>query len=405
MLQIESRLNELREWIETADADILTIYADVNPANPENAGRSWLKRIKNALQELPEIRDSQGKRDEPLYDLVMELLEQEKPEARTLALFAYRDKNKKLRAERLDLQIDLPIVNLANGRVDVRYGDPYLTPLLFAVDEYERTGILIMKPDGWKFYEVFLGEAREVEEIFGDTPGEDWNLIAKSNERISTEMNYRAANPGGRFDKLSPKDRASARTDAWLNKYYNKLARALSRTVDSLPIERLALVGEKWQTSHFETYLTRRLQNRIVARIPLWPDSGKLSPNTVWRRVELALIEAERKNEMELLDKLNGNEGLRGIDKVLDALQMGRVQVWILPWSLDINIWRCSEGGFIAASREIAETVCSQPEEVPLREYVLRLAAEYGSDLEFVRGKAEERLLKEMGGMAALPRW
>ncbi len=102
MLHIERQLEELRQWLEAAHDNVLSIYADVHPGKPENAGRAWRLRIKNALKELPEIRDRAGRRDEPLYEEVLRLLESERPEARTLALFAHRDSDGRLHIQRLD---------------------------------------------------------------------------------------------------------------------------------------------------------------------------------------------------------------------------------------------------------------------------------------------------------------
>lgn len=405
MISIETQLQALRQWSEATEDDVLTIYADVNPAKPENADRAWLKRVKNALKDLPEILDCQGKRDQPLYDQVMALLEVERPEARTLALFAHRDHHGKLYTERLDLQVELPLVDVARGRVEARYGAPYITPLWFAVDEYERAGILMLNRRRWRFFEVFLGEIREDEETLASIDSEDWKALEEASRRVSSEWDARAAQPGGRYDKLSPKDRAAARVETWVHKLYSRLSHLLDQAVDRLAVERLVLVGEQWQTSHFETYLSRRLQRRIVARLPLWPEVRQASATALWHRVEPVLLEAERHAELALLEKIREQPGLWGIDPVLDALQLGRVQRWVLPWSLELTIWRCPQGGFVAATWETAKTLCEQPESVRLREHVLNLASEYGAEIEFVRGDAEQRLLEEMGGMAALLRW
>lgn len=405
MLHIEKQLEELRQWLETAQDNVLSIYADVHPGRPENAGRAWRLRVKNALKELPEIRDRAGSRDERLYDEVLRLLESERPEARTLAIFAHRDGEDRLRIQRLDLQVELPVVDLAHGRVEARYGSPYATPLWFAADEYQRAGILLLTGARWRFLEVFLGEVREGEEVFPQISPADWQELKEASGRIAEELRARSLRPGGRSEKLSPKERAAARTGAWLHRMYGTLARLLEQAADRLAIERLVLVGEQWQMSHFETYLSRRMQQRVAARTSLWPEAQHASPASVWRHLEPLLLEAERRGEMALLEQVREHGGLWGVDAVLNALQLGRVRLWILPWSLDIRVWRCPEDGFLAASRDTAAQVCARPEETPLRDHVWSLAAQYGADLEFVRGEAEQRLANEMGGMAALLRW
>lgn len=405
MIPIESQLQRLRQWSETAETDVLSIYADVNPGKPENVGRAWLKRIKDALKDLPEILNRQGRRDQPLYDQVMALLEAERPEARTIALFAHRDVHDRLYVERLDLQIELPVVDIAHGRVDARYGAPYITPLWFAVDEYQRAGILLLSRERWRFFELFLGEIREDEEVLGEIDAMEWQALEETSRRISEEWSIRAEKPGGRYDKLSFKERMATQISTWVHRMYGRLSRLLDKAVDNLAIERLVLVGEQWQTSHFETYLSRRQQRRIVAHVPLWPEAHKTSVTALLRRVEPVLIAAERRGELALLDQIREQPGLWGIDPVLDALQLGRVRRWVLPWSLESKIWLCPKERFVAATQEIAKILCEQPVVVPLREHCLRLALEYGAEIEFVRGDAEQRLLKEMGGMAALLRW
>ena len=54
--------------------------------------------------------------------------------------------------------MELPVVDLAHGRVECRWGEPYVTPLLYALDEYERAGVLYLDQMSWRFYEIFLGE-------------------------------------------------------------------------------------------------------------------------------------------------------------------------------------------------------------------------------------------------------
>jgi hypothetical protein len=404
MLNIENQLQTLRSWTENAGSDVLSIYCGVNPAKPENAGKAWLRRVKNSLEKLPEIRNVEGKRDTPLYDQVLKLLEEERPQARTLALFAHRDAHGRLHAQRLDLQVELPVVDLAQGRVDARYGAPYLAPLWFAVDEYQRSGVLLLTVGRWRFFEVFLGEAREATDIFAAVSDSEWQELNEASRKVSDVWGGRSARPGGRYDKLSPKDRLAAKVSTWMHKLYSRLGHLLEPVVANLGISRLVLIGEAWQISHFEGYLSRKLQDKIVARIPLRPELEKANASAIAREVEPALEEAERREELRTLDAIREQPGLWGVDPVLDALQLGRVKRWVLPWSLNEKIWRCEEG-FVAATRATAEIICEQPQQVDLREHALNLANEFGADIEFVRGEAERRLQQEMGGMAALVRW
>ena len=405
MTGIEKKLNELKKWSEQAKDNFLTIYANVDPSKPENQGDSWKTRIKNSLKEIPEIRNRDGKRDQTLYDLAINLIDELRPEARTFALFIHRDIHDKIYYERLDLQIDIPVVDIANGRIQARYGEPYLTPLWFAVDEYERTGILLLSEKKWRFFEIFLGEIVEDNELFNTIASDDWKTLKEINEKISQELDSRALKPGGRFDKLSYKERSTARLSPWIQKLYKTLGRLLEKSVDQLHIDRIILVGENWQTGYFETFLSKRIQQKIIANVTSWPGVDECSPQTLWRKIEPIVIDHERKKELMLIKEIKDQPGLWGIDEVLNAVQMGRVKTWVLPWSLNINVWICNTEKLVSSSREILEQFCDSPKLVQLREIVIDLASEFGANIEFVRGDAEKQLIEEMNSMAALLRW
>jgi peptide subunit release factor 1 (eRF1) len=53
----------------------------------------------------------------------------------------------------------------------------------------------------------------------------------------------------------------------------------------------------------------------------------------------------------------------------------------------------------------MAQLLCPEPQPAPLRDLVWVLGRDFGAKLEFVRGEAEERLLHEFQGAAALLRW
>ncbi len=290
-------LNTLIQDLQAAFGDsrtpVLSLYADINPARPENAGLAWVGRIKNALKELPEFRE--GKRDPSLYEQILALLEQERPSARTLVLFASRDPDGKLVLRRIDLQVELPVVDLAHGRVEARWGEPYLTPLIFAFDEYERAGVVHLSGARWHFYELFLGELREDTEIFANISADEWRELQELADRIENVVAERRARSGGTFDKLSPKEREAAKVSLWMHKLYVRLAHALDKAVDRLGIERLVLMGEAWQVSHFEGYLNRGLRNRIVARVGHPTNFHAPTPQDILERVLPVLEAAERR--------------------------------------------------------------------------------------------------------------
>lgn len=375
----------IRERIAPQAAPVLSLYADVNPAKAENARRAWLIRAKNALRELEMPEDVRAQ-------VVDALEEQVIPEARTLVLFASREL-----FQRYHLHCELPVVDLAHGRVDARWGEPYVAPLVYAIDEYERAGVLWLAGEGWRFFEVFLGEIQEAEQVFAAVEPEDWQRL----------RDYEPTR-GGALARPHPypdRDKYSRRLEAWAYRFFRRLAHLVERAVGEREIHRLVLVGRQEATRNFEQCLSRAMRGRVIAHSSDLPVANA-SPRVVLEKVAPVLEAAERAQELRLLERIRSQPGVWGLGATLEALQEGRLAVLVAPWNLNARVWRCREG-WVAASREEALAVCANgdPAVVPLRDHIAELAAEFAARLEFVRGEAENRLTSELGGLAGLLRW
>jgi hypothetical protein len=104
---------------------VLSAYLSVNADIPENQGRAYLVRLRDAMHDegAPEglqrrVREYTG--------------EETHPEARTLAIFADEDDL----FEVYQLQVDVP--------ESFRWGDPYVAPLTLVLDEYEPYGAVVL---------------------------------------------------------------------------------------------------------------------------------------------------------------------------------------------------------------------------------------------------------------------
>jgi hypothetical protein len=375
----------VHERIAPYAAPVLSLYADVNPGRPENARRAWVIRVKNALREL-ELPDEVRAR------VVVALEEQVILDARTLVLFASRDLFR-----RYDLHCELPVVDLAHGRVEARWGEPYVTPLVYALDEYERAGIVWLTGERWRFFEVFLGEIQEAEQIFAAVDPEDWQCLREYDRSRGAAV--------ARPHPYPDRDKYSRRLEAWGYRFLRRLAHLVERAVAEREIHRLVLLGRQEATRNFEQCLSRAMRGRVVAHTsdaPL-PDA---SPRLVLEKVGPVLEAAEREQELRLLERIRSQPGVCGLSATLRALQEGRLAVLVVPWTLEARVWQCPDG-WVAASPQEAVVLCPDAEaaEVPLRDHIAELAASFAARLEFVRGEAERRLTAELGGLAGLPRW
>jgi hypothetical protein len=115
------------------DEPVFSAYVSVNAAIPENQGHAYLARLRDAMNDrgVPE----------GLQDRVRESVEQERhPRARTLAIFAAEDGL----LEVYRLPVDLP--------ESARWGDPYVAPLVLALDEYEPYGVVVVDAERFRYF-------------------------------------------------------------------------------------------------------------------------------------------------------------------------------------------------------------------------------------------------------------
>lgn len=384
---------EIRNHLADLQPPVLSLYVEVNPAQTYNARRAWAIRAKNSVKELGLPRT--------LEAVVFSAIEQElAPEARTLAIFAAvetRSKRVEMDVVRIPLHIDLPIVDLAHGRVEARWGEPYFAPLLYALDEYERVGVIWLRGEGWRFFEVFLGEIEEHTEVFREIEPEVWKELQEFDPgRVRSLAQARTS---------GSRDRFSQRMETVAYRYLKRLADLTERGVAAMEIHRLVLLGREESTKTFVQMLSRSMRESIVAQISDLP-VPQASPAAVLEKVLPVLMQVEREQEMALLQQIQEQPGVWGIDPTLDALQAGRLSVLAAPWQLDERVWICSNG-LMAGTKQAASLFCDgeEPQPIALRDVIVEACAAYATRLEFVSGPAAEKLVNEMKGIAGLLRW
>jgi peptide subunit release factor 1 (eRF1) len=391
----KEEVRRIKESLKDLKTPALSLYLDINPAKPDNAGRAYALRAKDAMKALAV--------PEALAEKVLELLKHEVVQAKTLALFADQE-----RLELFPLQVELPLVRavktafvdektsrlLTDGAL-AHYGEPFLLPLVYALDEYERYGVVYVDQERWRVFEVFLGEIAEVKDAFLALDTEAWR-------RLSLDAPGRRFNLSGIARGGAGQDLFAKRLAAWEERFYKALAHELVRHVEERGFTRLLLMGPEEHTKLFLGYLPKRLKEKVVAELPSLPHPGA-SPGEVLKRLEPVLEEVERQAEVRLLEELEEAYPKAAFGpEVLARVQEGRVELWVLPWHLERELYACD--GLYLAEEAQALAYCQNPEKKPLAVVLPELAAGYAARVEFVRGEAERRLL-ERGGMAALLRW
>lgn len=388
-------IERLQSKVGEHSGPVLSLYLATNPADRDvldyTAGgkhKPFVIRAKDTLKALGVPEKLRGR--------VLDRLEHDVIRGRTRALFAGEDV-----LEVYDLNVDLPVVDLPHGEVLARWGEPYVLPLLLALDEYERYAVVLLDEERWRLFEVYLNEVRELADAFRAVAPEAWRKLSESKPATPMGQGGRAATARGGTGR----DRFDRRVLAWTHRFYRQLAGELAGWLERLGAERLILMGVPEETHYFEQLLPRAVRERVAAHLPLPAGGSKVDPSEVLRRSEEAIERIERSKEAELLDRVR-EEGLWGKGAVLEALQEGRVYVLVMPWRPEGEVWRCPDTGYAALEREQAEAVCPEgAKPADLAETLVELAGLFGARVEFVRGDNADRLEREFGGLAGLKRW
>jgi len=376
----------IKENLAPRSAPVLSIYLNVNPAEPTNANRAWLVRVKDSLKGLNVPREVREK--------VMRELEATRPAARTYVVFAADDL-----MQVYALQVDLPVVDLAHGRIEARWGEPYVFPLAYAIDECARHGVVLLDKEKWRFFEVYLGEIKEVADAFLGL-SLDHNHARKLEKRPAERWMQGNVVLGGGAEG----DHYERHIEAWVERFYKRAAGILEKLVAASSIDALIFMGPHEDTHFFEQYLPRTLRQRLAGHASALPKANP-SAGEVLEKVAPVIAEKLQATEMALLDEIR-DVGRWSVPTVLKELQMGRFYLLVAPWNLNGSVLRCARGLVVTNQQEV-EAYCpgQAAEPTALRDVIVDLTIAHGARLEFVHGEAESRLLREFGGLAALSRW
>lgn len=398
MITLE-QIKLFKEKLESLGVPVLSVYCDTDPSKEENKSMAWVIRIKNALKDYNTL-DIKLKNGRTFLEEFLLSLETLHPETRTLAKFAWINDKNEMDSETFELQIDLPAVDLSLGRVDIHYGKPYLLPIYYAFDEYDRIGVLHIYGTKWRFYEVFLNEVEEITDTFAEISSDEWRDIQDHltaiDQNLYGERNFNA--------RQKFKDKFKSKYQNWSHKLYNRLADMLEKSMHKLDISRLVLMGTDWLLSFFENYLSHDIKKLIIGHVSNPTNPDNVSNKEILEKITPLLEKTENDEEKKYFDLVYQGFGISGLSDVLEALQIGRLQILLLPWDFDAKAYKC-EDGLIFGFLDEAKKHCDNPAEINLREYITELAEEYSTKIEFVKADIKDKLYSEFGGIAGVCRW
>ncbi len=371
-----AQAQDLRQAI-TSVADrrgpVFSAYLSVNADIPENQGRTYLVRLRDAMNDEGVPKDLQQR--------IRDYLEEEThPAARTLAIFADDDDL----FEVYRLQVDVP--------ESFRWGDPYVVPLTLVLNEYEPYGAAVLDAERFRYFVVSpLSSAHGEEEV-------------KANGFREVDLHPSEPYPrGGGSTDLDP---AGRKHESNIHNFYKELGERTRNVTFQEGVRRLILAGPKERTTEFWRTLPNELKERVVAEehVDIGESEGELLDD-----LEAIRERAEHEREKELLDEIR-ERGVRGSDETIAALQEeNRIYHLAVLWEMEAEIRWCDNDGLAIRDATAEECpFCGQQTRVrPLTDVLVDLAATRGARLDFMLGENENTdvLRDEFGGIAGLTRF
>jgi peptide subunit release factor 1 (eRF1) len=367
-----SRLHTLTQ----EEGSTLTLYLDIDQNKQANRKRGWLVQAEALLKSLKAEHGA----DRKLADAsrrAVDLLRRVKPSGLSALVVVH------LPSRTAEVhQLKVPMAASAYWRQGA-----FLRPVVEAMDEHERYGVVLTSTQRARLFTVSMGEIAEHEDLLSETSPRTRALGA---------------------DQMRSQKRRDRRHEEEVTIHVKKVIDALHDLALRVPFDRLIIAGTAKATAQLERLLPRRLQGKLVRSIPM-PMTA--TPREVLDGILKVRERMEREQEASLVEGVlaelhDRGKAVAGFAAVLDAVNQGRV--WTLVYSKDFSALAgvCSDCAAYSAHARGPCVYCGGTVK-PLAQPVDRVSQsvlEMGGRVEVVDGPAKTALTKK-GGVAALLRY
>jgi len=356
---------------------VLSIYLDVDQSKAANLNRGFESLLASRLRTVEARFDDECEaRDfEAAASCVRDFVSKYEPGARGLVVFAQATGYLWARELNVPTQTQARWQRAAN-----------IQPLVEALDEYQRYGVVWVDRKKARLYTILLGRIEKHAEV----------------EAIGRVSHVKSA---GR-DHLLSQSNFQRKADERVHSHFKHVVELLANIVKTHPFDRLVLMGTAATTSELQRILPKWLHSRVVASLPLATDA---TDKDLVDAVEGIEYTAERNVELALMEELfngNGRGASTSVSETLMALNERRVRELFYAHGRRIPGGVCPVCG---AVRDSADTMCDfcgvavEPTE-DIIEAVADRALASGASIEELRGAAAARLTAS-GGLGAFLRY
>jgi peptide subunit release factor 1 (eRF1) len=370
-LPIERTIDEILDF-DAHGARALTLYLSTDPAR--EAGADLRAQLQDLLHPIAErLRADPAARaqlDRELVD-VRTQLDTMHPPPRGLAVFSC--------AVRGFLQaVPLPerVAPFACWQEELE-----IRPLLAAVDEHERTIVLLVDKEHARFFRTFLGQIEEIASFQDDIP--------------------RKHSQGGEAQRRLQRDHE------WhVTGHARRAVDTLTRFSDRDATDRILVGGTPEVLAEVRRLLPRRLRNRIRGEVKASLFASLAEVGDALHEVEQrAARDDEEQLVTELIERVGTGHAAIGATAVIDAVQEQRCYLLITSAGAQLPGYGCTRCDFIASEPSAQCPLCTGPMQAlaDVLGTLARATVRQGGKVMEVRGAAAAQL--QPAGVAAMLRY
>jgi len=354
----------------------LTLYLDIDQNKPANRKRGFVVQAEALLKDLKATHGP----DRQLADTnrrALELVKKLRPKGRS-ALVVVNTPTKLAEIH----ELGLPFAASAHWRKGA-----FLRPIVEAMNENERYGVVLTSTTRARIFTVHMGEISEHEDLISDT--------SSRSKALGT-------------DQWRSQGKREKRHDEEVALHAKRVIDALHDLALRGPFDRLIVAGTKKATAQLVRFLPRRLQGKLVRTITMPMTASK---KDVLNGILKLQEQMEREQEAALVEGLetelhDGGKAVAGFAPVLDAINHGRVWKLFYEKKLKVKGGECGDCGSYTPETKGPCPYCGGKVK-PVAQTLDRLSQtvlEMGGQVEVVDGPAAKRLAKH-DSIAALLRY
>jgi len=354
----------------------LTLYLDIDQNKQSNRKRGFVVQAEALLKDL-RLRRGRSARLDTACEIALDLARKLRPSGMAALVVVHPETD--LREVQ---QIKLPFAASVHWQKGA-----FLRPIVEAMDEHERYGVVLTDTKRARLFLVYMGELTEHEDLFSET---------------------------GRRTKATGSDqwRAEKRHD---RRHDEEVASHAKKVIDALydlalrsPFDRLIVAGTPKATSQLVRLLPKRLRGKLVEAVSM---SVGAPQKDVLKKILNVQRKMEREQESVLVEGVlaelhDGGKAIAEFPGVLDAVNQGRVWKLFYAKGLKKVGGECSDCGAYAPDPTGPCTYCGGEVQRVTRivDRLSQSVMEMGGKVEVVDGPAAEHL-KPRGSIAALLRY